>query len=225
MPGKTALVIVFSTFFLTACGAFANNISTYTNGLRCENYKDLSGNEGANCSYVCPDGSEKERTISGTISPLYAASRAELDAELCGVALQPALSPSPVPSAMPTETPTLPPTPSAQPSGTAEIVVTGSSLLTGTVTMCDTGGGLISFRIVQPPPDLSGKTLTVRIGERESACYINQTNPSLMTCTIPNGVAFPARVVVNLDRAVLNDFIYDGLWCTQLTTPLPTTTP
>jgi hypothetical protein len=108
---------------------------------------------------------------------------------------------------------------------TAEILVTGSSLLTDQVTMCDTGGGLISFRLVQPPPDLTGKTLVVQIGEQESSCYVNQVNPSLMTCTIPPGVVFPARVAVNLEGTVVNDFSYDGLYCAQLTTPLPATTP
>jgi hypothetical protein len=91
--------------------------------------------------------------------------------------------------------------------------------------MCDTGADLVSFRIVQPPPDLTGKTLTVQIAEQESACYVNQTNPSLLTCTIPAGVTFPARVVVNLDGAVVNDFNYDGLYCAELTTPIATTTP
>jgi hypothetical protein len=115
--------------------------------------------------------------------------------------------------------------PSPLASGTAEIVVTGPSLLTGQVTMCDTGGDLISFRIVQPLPDLTGKTLAVEIAEQESACYINQVNPSLMTCTLPAGVVFPARVVVNLDGAVVSDFTYSGLGCTQITTPLATMTP
>ena len=84
---------------------------------------------------------------------------------------------------------------------------------------------MISFRVVEPPPDLTGKALTAQIAEQESSCYINPTNPSLMTCTIPGGVIFPARVVVSVDGAVANDFIYDGLGCAEITTPVATTTP
>jgi hypothetical protein len=91
--------------------------------------------------------------------------------------------------------------------------------------MCDIGGDLISFRIVQPPPDMTGKTQTAQIAEQDSSCYVNATNPSVMTCTLPPGVAFPARVVVSVDGAVANDFVYDGLGCALLTTPIATTTP
>jgi hypothetical protein len=91
--------------------------------------------------------------------------------------------------------------------------------------MCDTGGNLISFRITQPPPDLSGKLLTAQIGGQESACYVNATNPSLMTCTFPSGMTFPAPIVVRVDGAVASEFTYDGQGCAELTTPVATTTP
>jgi hypothetical protein len=116
-------------------------------------------------------------------------------------------------------------TPPAEISATEEIPPTGPSLLTGRVTMCDTGGNLINFRLAELPPDLTGKTLTAQIAEQESTCYINPTNPSLMTCTLPPGVTFPAQVVVTMDGAVVIDFVYDGLECAQITTPIPTTTP
>jgi len=92
--------------------------------------------------------------------------------------------------------------------------------------MCDIGTDrLISFRTVQPPPDLTAKTLMVRIAEQETTCTVNPTNPSLLTCAIPAGVTFPAAVVVSLDDAVVNDFIYDGLGCAKLSTPIVTTAP
>jgi hypothetical protein len=91
--------------------------------------------------------------------------------------------------------------------------------------MCDIGGNLISFRMVQPAPDLTGKTITVEIAAQESTCYVNQSNPSLMTCTIPADVTFPASVVVRVNEAVANEFTYEGIGCARLTTPIPTTTP
>jgi hypothetical protein len=55
---------------------------------------------------------------------------------------------------------------------------------------------------------LTGKTLNVQIQEQESICYINPANPALLTCSIPNDTSLPARVVVHLDGAVVNDFVY-----------------
>jgi hypothetical protein len=94
-------------------------------------------------------------------------------------------------------------------------------LLAETVSMCDLGGKLINFRIVQPAPDITGKTLEVQIAEQESACYVNPTNPGLLTCSIPNDLSFPARVVVSLDGGIANDFVYSGVGCSILTTPTP----
>jgi hypothetical protein len=42
---------------------------------------------------------------------------------------------------------------------------------------------------------------------------------------MPPLVTFPAQVVVSLDGAVVNDFIYDGIGCDEITTPVATTTP
>jgi hypothetical protein len=91
--------------------------------------------------------------------------------------------------------------------------------------MCDTGGNLISFRIAQPLPDLTGRSLTAQIGGQESVCYVNATNPSLMTCALPSGMTFPTPIVVSVDGTVASEFTYDGLGCTEITTPVATTTP
>ena len=234
MSRNLKLSLVFYALLLTMCKSYASEPTTYTNGLSCKNYIDhrffewrgeeynyYLREEGAECSYTCFDGTVGQITISGTVSSLYAAPEAELDSQFCGVALQPTPTQSP-----PTPTPTLSPPPTAQASPTIEITPTAPPpVLTGRVTMCDTGVDLISFRTVQPPPDLTDRALEVRIAEQESACYVNPVNPSLMTCTIPAGVTFPASVVVSLDGAVVNDFIFDGLGCAQITTPVATTTP
>jgi len=253
MNRKTILILMFSALLLTMCKSYANEPVTYTNGLSCQNYTDhrffewrgeeynyYFREEGADCSYACSDGTVRQTNVSDTVSDLYSASKAELDSQFCGVAAAPEPastntpeSVSPTPAASPTQaatptlaaSPTLAEAPIAQASATAEIPLTSGSLLTGRVTMCDTGVNLISFRIVQPAPDLTGKALTAQIAEQESTCYINQTNPSLMTCTIPTGIIFPARVVVSVDGAVVNDFVYDGLGCAEITTPIATTTP
>lgn len=262
MSKKGIFVFVFSAFLLTMCKTYASEPTTYTNGLSCNNYADhrffewrgeeynyYIREEGADCSYTCPDGTTRETNISGTVSSMYSASKADLDAQFCGVALEPTPT-----EALPSESPTPPPTPTvaaaptavASPtlaesptaaaslvaSPTAQAAVTAAStsaasgsLLTGRVTMCDTGGNLISFRITQPPPDLTGKTLTAQIGGQESACYVNATNPSLMTCTLPPGMVFPAPVVVSVDGVVASEFTYSGLGCAEITTPVATTTP
>ena len=87
--------------------------------------------------------------------------------------------------------------------------------------MCDGATDLISFRIVQPPPELADQTLTVQIAGLESSCAVNPVNPSLLTCTIPELITFPAEVVVSLDGVVVNQFSFDGLGCIKVDTPTP----
>jgi hypothetical protein len=91
--------------------------------------------------------------------------------------------------------------------------------------MCDLGGKLINFKIADSAPDFAGKNLEVRISGRASSCYVNPTNRSLLTCMIPIGVSFPATIVVHLDGAVVNEFVYTGLGCALLTTPTPAPRP
>jgi hypothetical protein len=91
--------------------------------------------------------------------------------------------------------------------------------------MCDLGGKLINFKLEEPAPDLDGTTLEVQIEGRESTCYINPTNPSLLTCRIPVGVSFPADIVVSLNGVIVNEFVYSGLGCSILTTQTPAPRP
>jgi hypothetical protein len=239
MPGKIKLFLAFSALLLTTMCRFYDQGGpvTSTNGLSCQNYTDhrffewggekyhyYIREEGAECSYVCPDGTVRQSDTTGKFSassPLYSASKEDVDLQFCGVAPQPtptepAVTKSPTPAASPTvkASPTATISPTAQPP-----------LLTGQTTMCDLGANLINFRMVEPVPDLTDKTLTVEIADIETTCSVNPTNPSLLTCTIPSLVTFPARVVVSLDGAVVNDFTYEGIGCGELTTPMPTTTP
>jgi hypothetical protein len=236
MPGKLKLVVVFSFFFLTMCRGYAAPVSTI-DGMSCRAYtayfeQGFGTSKGLECYYTCPD-----EIVVGPLDfqadPAYSATKGDLDRLYCGIApvwtatavstnIAMTTTASPISSAspIPTASATSPASPTAETSLTSQ-----APLFTGSVTMCDTGAALISFRLIEPPPDLTGKTLTAQIDEQESICAINPTNPSLMTCTLPTNMTFPARVVVSLDGLVVNDFTFDGIGCAELTTPIPTTTP
>ena len=227
---KKKLFLAFYALLLTMCRSYsqAQPVSPI-DGLSCRSYTAYfeggSGiaSEGVECSYTCPNG-ETVGPRDFESDPSLSATKGDLDSLFCGVTPV-TFTPAPtlvVSSPTPAETATL------EATATAAITISptaGSPLFTGQVTMCDTGANLISFRIVTPAPDLTGKIVTVVIADQESSCGVNPTNTSLMTCTIPSGVTFPASVVVSLDGAVVNDFVHDGIGCTQITTPVVTTTP
>jgi hypothetical protein len=236
MPAKTKFFLLLSAILLTMCKNYASEPTTYRNGLRCQNYVEYrffewngseyqfyTTQEGADCTYMCPDGSTQQTNVSGSVSQLYAASPEELDAQFCGVAVAPSFTPTPVDS----PTPPIEPSPTGSPTqvASATVEIMADPVLAETVSMCDLGGKLINFRVIEPPPDLTQSTLEVLIADQETPCYINPTNPSLLTCAIPNDITFPARVVVRVDGALVNDFVYSGLGCAILTTPLPTPNP
>jgi hypothetical protein len=234
MPGKTKFFLLLSAILLTMCKNYENEPITYENGLSCRNYVEYrffqgdgnesrlySTQEGADCVYVCRDESEHQIAISGTASELYGASVDELEAQVCGFVVVPTATPRPTstPTATPTRRvrPTRTSSPTEAPSAT--VVVVADPLLDGTVPMCDLGGKLINFRILTPSPDLTESTLEVLIGDQRTQCNVNSVNPSLLTCSLPNDISFPAHVVVRLDGEVVNDFIYNGVGCGLLTTP------
>ena len=230
MPKKIYLLLVCSTFLVTMCKTYNQGGPVVSpNGLSCQNYTVLSGSQGAECFYSCPDGTVRQPEISenfSTESTLYSASKGELDAQFCGMALQPTSTiPSVVtstasPASASTASPTLTPTRAA--SSTPEVSPTAQEpLLTGDVTLCDETLGLISFRIVGTALDLTDNVVTAQIGEQETACAVNPVNTSLLTCDLPSPVTFPARIVVSLDGAVVNDFDFDGIGCVLIDTPIP----
>ncbi len=212
---RTNLLFVLSALLLTMCRSYAvQELSDPIVGLDCR-----SLNQGLECNYTCPDGTVI--TFNYEDDPSLSATKGDLDRQFCGITPQvtptePPAGPSPTPMATPTiltlATVTASPTPTAQPQ---------LPLLTGSAPMCDLGGSLINFRIAEPVPDLTGRTLDVRIQDQASACYVNAVNPSLLTCSLPGDIVFPASVVVSLDGAVVNDFVYDGIGCAILTTPTP----
>ena len=214
MPKKLILLVVFSAFLVTACGAVGERaLANPIDGLSCRG--SAGSGRGMECYYTCPEGQVGPIVFEG--DPSLSLSKGDLDSRYCGSA-SPATATVPPVTASPS--PTSSPTSIA--SATVVVPVTaGDPLLAGTASMCDLGGKLVNFRLVEPVPDLTRKTLEVQIADQESSCYVNPTNRALLTCSIPNNISFPAHVVVSLDGAVVNDFLYSGVGCAILTTPTP----
>jgi len=231
MTRKIKLILVLSAFLLSMCRSYDQNGTVASiNGLSCQNYTDygfLKRSQRAACFYVCPDGTVAQPDIAENFSDsssLYTATKKELDSQFCSVASLPVATQQLASTSAPATTspPTASPAATAEASPTTEISPTAlPPLLTGNVTMCDQTVDLISFRIVEPAPDLTDKLVTVQISEQETTCAVNPVNTSLLTCTLPSAVTFPARVVVSLDGAVVNDFPYDGIGCILVDTPIP----
>ena len=213
MRKKLIFFLVFSAFLLSMCGtAPARPLANPIEGLSCQ--ASGSSAQGLECFYSCPEGRVGPILFDG--DPSLSLSKGDFDRRYCNVAPQSTSTSPPAASPSPTSSPTL------VASATVAVPVTGDDpLLAETASMCDLGGKLINFRIMQPAPDITGKTLEVQIAEQDSSCYVNPTNPGLLTCSIPNDISFPAHVVVSLDGAVVNDFLYSGVGCAILTTPTP----
>ena len=225
MPGKIKLylALVFSAFLLSMCRFYDEGERvTPINGLSCQAYTDyfeqgLGSSNGLECYYTCPQ--EVVGPLDFESDPSSSTSKADLDRTLCGITAT-QLTPTELPA---TVSPTPTASATAQPSPTATITSTAPPpLLTGEVTNCDGALHLISFRIAQPAPDLTDAVLTVQIADRESTCAVNEVNPSLLTCTIPSTMTFPAAVVVSVDGALVNEFDYDGQRCININPPIPT---
>jgi len=229
---KLFLTLAIFSLLLTMCRTYEQSEPVSSiEGLSCRTYTGyfedgLGTSNGLECYYECPNGTVGPLDFAA--DPSVSASKADLDRRYCGITApqftptDPSASMSSTPAA--SETPAASPTPEA--TATPEASPTPEQpLLTGRTTMCDLGANLVSFRMVEPVADLTDRTLIVEINDTESTCTVNPTNPTLLTCTIPPLVTFPASVIVTLDGAVVNDFTYDGIGCDELTTPVATTTP
>lgn len=236
MPKKIYFLLAFSAFLVTMCKAYDQSGPVVApNGLSCQNYSGaFSSSQGAECFYSCPDGTIRQPELSenfSTESSLYSASKGELDGQLCGMAsaptstIAPAITNTPVATLVSIPSPTLTPAVDVSPTVEAATTITSSPLLTSNITMCDQTVDLISFRMEEASPDLTDKDLTVQISDQETTCEVNPVNTSLLTCDLPGSISFPARVLVTLDGAVVNDFNYDGVGCILVDTAIPNITP
>jgi hypothetical protein len=213
MARRIKLSLTFCALLLTTmCKIYdEGGLITSANGLSCQNYTSYgSFEQGAECSYICPDRTVKQIPLPAKFSAssdLYATSKEDLDSQFCELASAPTATEPPA-----TATSTASPT--ASPLATAAIPATPAPpLLTGDVTSCDRSVNLINFRMVEVAPDLAGKELSVFISNQPSTCAVNPLNPSLLTCTTQSPLVFPMRVVIQVDGVVVNDFTSDGVGC------------
>jgi hypothetical protein len=236
MYRKLMLFSAFSALLLTMCTFYdPGGAIVAPNGLSCQTQTDFRFFErrrSARCYYQCPNKTVRQPEISGEFtisSPLYSAPKEELDAQFCSGIPQP----TPTQPTAATD-PTLTVTETAMPTITDDISITVTEQISATerpplledrVTMCDVAGNLINFRMREPAPDLTGKTVMAEINAQEMTCAVNLVNPSLLTCNLPAAVTFPARIIIYIDQDVVNDFTYSGLGCADVTTPIATTTP
>jgi hypothetical protein len=224
MRTKTYLLLMLASLLITMCGTYTEGgLAKPIDGLNCRAV-NVSGERGMECFYTCPEGAVGPITFQG--DPSLSLSKGDFDRRYCEAAPEPtSVATETEPPASPSPSPTSSPTIAAETSATAVVPVTGGDpFLAETVSMCDLGGKMINFRIVEAAPESTAESLEVQIAEQESTCYINPTNPSLLTCSLPNDITFPAHVVVSLDGAVVNDFMYSGVGCAILTTPTPSKT-
>ncbi len=156
------------------------------------------------CAITCPDGTVVTPKLEGKQNheAILNGEPFELGAFCTGV---PISTPTEVPPPDETALPTEPPADSA----------TDSPLLTEDVTACDLYSRFINFTLVQPSPDLTDKLLRVTLNDESANCSIPDVNPDILTCNVPNGVTFPAQVVVTVDDIEINNFLYDGSLCTN----------
>jgi hypothetical protein len=209
MRTRLILFVVFSSFLLTMCGTGPEKqLANPIDGLSCRAY--AGSVRVLECTYTCPDKTVGPILFEG--DPSLSLSKGDFDRRYCDIAPQ-STSPEPPPTASPS------PTSSPTRAATATPLISAEPLLAETVSMCDLGGKLINFRLLEPAPELTLEALEVLIADQESPCYVNPTNPALLTCTIPNDISFPAHVVVTFDGAIVNDFVYSGVGCSILTTP------
>ena len=225
---KKKLFLAFYALLLTMCRSYTQaQPFTSIDGLACQLFNEpFAGTRGFECTYTCPDGQTIGPRDFDT-DPSLSATKGDLDRLFCGIAPPTSIrAPTLVASSpTPADSPTVEASPTTALTATEAASPTGSPLFTGRVTMCDTGGNLISFRLVDSPPDLSNATLKVEIAGQESSCTVNPTNLSLLTCTLPSDLTFPASVVVRLGDVIVNELTLDGIGCDEITTPVATTTP
>jgi len=213
---KIKLFFAFSALLLMTCKFYAQSGKVVSpNGLSCQNYTNYGFlGWGADCYYQCLDGTVRLPTLSEKFSdssPLYTASKAEMDAKFCAGVTAPA------PTQLITSTPL---TPTVEASATAQAFASAtasmtapSPLLTGQVTSCEKSMQLISFRLAAPGSDLAAEALKVFIAGELSTCEVNPLNNSLLTCKTQEPLTFPMWVVVELNGVVVNDFTSDGSGC------------
>jgi hypothetical protein len=107
------------------------------------------------------------------------------------------------------------------PTATTEPTMTPtqpSPILTGEVTYCNPASSTMNLRLDHSFVP-SSFNHTVTINGDPMTCKVNQSNSTLLTCSYPAPVVFPANIKVSINDIVVNDFMYDGAACVIPETP------
>jgi hypothetical protein len=107
------------------------------------------------------------------------------------------------------------------PTATTEPTITPTPplpILTGEVTYCNAATSFMNLRFDHSfvPNSFNHK---VTINGEPMVCKVNESNSSLLTCSYPPSVVFPANIKVSINDIVVNDFMYDGAACVIPATP------
>ncbi len=216
---KRSLIYLFFLLFMMACrtSACQDEVAVPLKGtdylFNCKKFyefKDGQEAEGYACSKVkCPpDSAEQTLYLYETTAQLKEMTLGDVQAKYCPVPAQTASNEAP--TEPPTEAPTEPPT-----EAPADAPANATPLLKGTVSACDTGLGYINFPLAASSPDLAGKGLAVTINGTAVNCGVPAVNTSILACPLPPGAAFPIQVIVTLGGVEVNNFNYDGYFCTD----------
>jgi hypothetical protein len=107
------------------------------------------------------------------------------------------------------------------PTATTEPTMTPTPplpILTGEVTYCEPASYTMNLRLDHSFVP-SSFNHTVTINGDPMTCKVNGSNSTLLTCSYPAPVVFPANIKVSINDIVVNDFMYDGAACVIPATP------
>jgi hypothetical protein len=107
------------------------------------------------------------------------------------------------------------------PTATTEPTMTPTlplPILTGEVTYCNAATYTMNLRFDHSfvPSNFNHQ---VTINGDPMVCKVNGSNSSLLTCSYPSSVVFPANIKVSINDITVNDFTVDGTACVIPATP------
>lgn len=219
-----AFVFVAATLILSACKSSEQFFVHFTNGraLACEathTYLEGGGGEGLfqstityTCNLPCPDGSVSIIELSGRPEIGKRFDKAQTVSKYCGVqAFLTSGEESSSAGGSSADSALFPAVDEALPAS-----------LTAHVNACTLAQGYITFTLSDQAPDLTNKKLEVSINNDPVACLTTSEGPKTFRCTLPQKIKFPALVIIKLDGAEVNRFIYSGADCST-TSIIPVT--
>lgn len=174
------------------------------------------GSESAECTYVCKKGGG---LLRDSFTPPYGnggfanVEKEEELEKLCAASFPNDYSQPVSAASEATEPPTEAPTESPTETPTAAPIELPTPILTGDVTYCDAATRFINLRLVE---GFSAESFNhqLSMGGAPMTCSFNQSNSTLLTCSYPATVSFPASIKVESSNgSVANEFEFTGSNC------------